>query len=440
MPVSEVPVTDQSRRRAAAPIDYTEMRTVYQTVRLLMAVILGTLGVVGVVRDGGLPLTAVAGAIVGVDALVRRTRGMSPLPSIALDIIALNTVLLLRGTAPYSQAASTSFIIVAAVLMLPTLRAVVLTAAATLYGVAIVLWSPLLASEPTIVSTPLLDQAGMIVFLLGTVALLFTAAQTLRTMRVQHAEALETERKAAALKDEFVSMVSHELRTPLTSIAGFTDTLRESWERLGRAEIEEFLQIMSQESTHLSNLVEDILVIPRLEAGRLRLDPTDVELREAAYSVVDVVITSDTPKEAFVAIPGGVIVKVDPVRIRQVLRNLLDNARKYGGDQILIEGGASGNQYHVVVSDNGQGVAEEDRDRIFEHFEQGSKGDARTDSGVGLGLPIARRLVRAMGGELWYEARFPTGARFCFTLPLVAIQGHVPERGGVSDRAPEVPR
>ena len=88
---------------------------------------------------------------------------------------------------------------------------------------------------------------------------------------------------------------------------------------------------MSRESTHLSNLVEDILVIPRLEAGRLRLDPIDVDLREAAYSVVDLVITADSHKEAFVAVPGGVIVKVDPVRIRQVLRNLLDNANKYSG-------------------------------------------------------------------------------------------------------------
>jgi signal transduction histidine kinase len=77
-----------------------------------------------------------------------------------------------------------------------------------------------------------------------------------------------------------------------------------------------------------------------------------------------------------------------------------------------------GDQYLVVISDNGPGVPDEETQRVFENFEQLSKGDTREATGIGLGLPIARRLARAMGGEVWYERRFPTGARFCFSLPL----------------------
>jgi signal transduction histidine kinase len=77
-----------------------------------------------------------------------------------------------------------------------------------------------------------------------------------------------------------------------------------------------------------------------------------------------------------------------------------------------------GDQYLIVISDNGPGVPDEETQRVFDNFEQVSKGDAREATGIGLGLPIARRLARAMGGEVWYERRFPTGARFCYSLPL----------------------
>ncbi|MFQ5947601.1 MAG: sensor histidine kinase, partial [Acidimicrobiia bacterium] len=227
---------------------------------------------------------------------------------------------------------------------------------------------------------------------------------------------------AVQLKNEFVSMVSHELRTPITSIIGFASTLRDSWRDLERDEVEEFLGIMLHESVHLKNLVEDILVIPRLEAGRLPLDNTDFELRPAAFRISDLLFPQGGPKQAGVNIPGSVVVHADPNRVQQVLRNLLENAHKYGGDQVLIDGEPLGAMYQVSVSDNGPGVPEADRERIFEHFEQGSKGDSRTDTGIGLGLPIARKLVRVMGGDLWCEQRFPTGARFCFTIKLVSAE------------------
>jgi signal transduction histidine kinase len=84
----------------------------------------------------------------------------------------------------------------------------------------------------------------------------------------------------------------------------------------------------------------------------------------------------------------------------------------------MVEGFVMGDQYMVIIADNGPGVPDDERQRVFENFEQVSKGDARDSTGIGLGLPIARRLARAMGGDVWYERRFPTGARFCYSLPL----------------------
>ena len=119
-------------------------------------------------------------------------------------------------------------------------------------------------------------------------------------------------------------------------------------------------------------------------------------------------------------IPAYVTVWSDPARLRQILRNLMENALKYGGNELYVSGEERREgTYTVIVADNGSGVAERDRHRIFEHFEQLSKGDARLEQGVGLGLPIARKLARAMGGDLWYEDRFPVGAQFCFDVDLV---------------------
>ncbi len=224
--------------------------------------------------------------------------------------------------------------------------------------------------------------------------------------------------EAHTIKNDFVALVSHELRTPLTSIAGFSDTLLESWRDLPTEEVDEFLTIINRQAMFLGDLVEDVLVIPRLEANRLRLDPDLFDLGDLIEDVAQMVFPNGGRKSSLVSLPDGVRVFADRRRVQQVLRNVMENARKYGGDQILVEGFVLGDQYLIIVSDNGPGVPDEETKKVFEDFEQLSKGDARDSSGMGLGLPIARRLARAMGGDVWYERRFPTGARFCYSLPL----------------------
>lgn len=253
--------------------------------------------------------------------------------------------------------------------------------------------------------------------LVGMVGVVWALAITAKGRRRER-EVKRLSEEAYSIKNDFVSMVSHELRTPLTSIAGFADTLVQSWQHLPQEEVDEFLSIINRQANYLGDLVEDVLVIPRLEADRMRFQHDLFDLGDLIVDVAAMVFPNGGRKTSLVSLPDGVRVNADRRRLQQVIRNLMENARKYGGDQIMVEGFVMGDQYLVIISDNGPGVPDDETQRVFENFEQLSKGDAREATGIGLGLPIARRLARAMGGEVWYERRFPTGARFCYSLPL----------------------
>ncbi len=408
-----------SQPHPTAPIPYGEVRFPYQTARAAGAGAFAILSAFAISLE--VPFAwayLMVSIIVLLDAIIRRHIGDTPQFSLIIDVTAIGVALLVQTNAAFTTVGAMAYIVTACMLMLPLLRALITVAYAGLLIFAGVAVSTVLPEAGRVEVGTTLDRVAMAMFLALSGLLLWVVGRIIHRLQVRHSEALAVERRANELKNEFVSMVSHELRTPLTSIAGFTDMLRDSWADLDDEEVDEFLRIMREEAGHLSNLVEDILVIPRLESGRLRLDADEFDLRDEAYQVARLVFGQGEPKEAEVSIPGGIVVRADRVRTRQVLRNLLENARKYGGDQVLVEGEPSGDAYKVIVSDNGKGIPEGTEDRIFEEFEQASKGDAREQQGIGLGLPIARKLVRAMGGELWYESRFPTGAQFCFTVAI----------------------
>ena len=406
-----------------APIPYADVRRPYNTIRAVGALLF----IVGVLvwsyltdTTAGL-ITILPAAVVFVDALYRRNHGLSALPAEIMGTTAIGVALVLRGPAPGIYGLAIVWVLISTSLILPVRQAIALVMYILAWAaVAVALFTftdlPLVGIVEGSAAEGLVDRVAAFVFVATISIVMIGAIRTVLRSQDQQAEALAQERRAVQLKNEFVSMVSHELRTPLTGIAGFTDTLAESWMALPPDEIDEFLQIMRHENEHLSNLVEDILVIPRLEAGQLRLKPEEFDLAAEAHSVAGMILDDDAYS---VSIPPNVVVLTDRGRLRQVLRNLLENAKKYGGDEVLIDGELYGpGLYRVAVSDNGSGIDEGDRNRIFKHFEQLSTGDARAQQGVGLGLPIARKLSRAMGGDLWYEDRFPVGARFCFSVRL----------------------
>ncbi len=401
-----------------APIEYGAVRSALHGVRAATSAVIGIVAVLFVVIDSAtyaIPY-AIAAAIVFADAIYRRSRGDSAAPSLFIDITVVGSSMVIGGASPSVQVAALAYGIAAIALLLPARQTGILMAyALTWAAVVMVMHGSGLISSP---DHGAFDGILTIVLLISIAALMSGATRNLLQAQDRQRKLLEQERRAVEVKNEFVSMVSHELRTPITGISGFADTLREHWRDLPPAEVDEFLTILRGESDHLADLVEDILVIPRLEAGQLRLHLEQVGVSEIAEAVTETVLDNSTSAE--IDVPVYVSVWSDPIRLRQILRNLVENARKYGGDEIYISGEERREgTYTVIVADNGSGVAAADQGRIFEHFEQLSKGDARLEQGVGLGLPIARKLARAMGGDLWYEDRFPVGAAFCFDLDMV---------------------
>lgn len=401
-----------------APIEYRAIRSSVHGVRAVTAAVIGIVAVLFTVVGSAtytIPY-AIAAAIVFVDALYRRNRGDSAAPALFVDITVIGSAMVIGGASPSVQVAALAYGIAAISLLLPARQTGILMAYAFGWAVPIMAMggSGLMSAQVR----GAFDGFLTVMLLINVASLMLGATRNLLQAQDRQQKLLDQERRSVEVKNEFVSMVSHELRTPITGISGFADTLREHWRDLPPAEVDEFLTILRGESDHLADLVEDILVIPRLEAGQLRLHLEQVGVSEIAEAVTETVLDNSTSAE--IDVPVYVSVWSDPIRLRQILRNLVENARKYGGDEIYISGEERREgTYTVIVADNGSGVAAADQGRIFEHFEQLSKGDARLEQGVGLGLPIARKLARAMGGDLWYEDRFPVGAAFCFDLDMV---------------------
>jgi signal transduction histidine kinase len=406
-----------------APIDYAEVRADWRLARAALAGLL--LCLAGVGFAAGIPggvAKGVAAALVLAHALVDRRAG--PLRALLPAALALSATAGLGDELTAPLVALIAYTLTTSVLALPA-RRLYLPAAALLAGTGLRL--TVLASDPyqeTILAGHLagLEAAA---YLLLTALVALTAAQAIRAAKRQWTEALAAERRAAAMKNEFVSMVSHELRTPLTNISGFAMALRDSWRTFDPAEVDEFVAVICSESGHLRRLVDDVLVVPRLEVDRLLIEPADFPLRPAAFRIADLVFPPGGERSASVTVGGNVMVHADPNRVEQVLRNLLENAAKHGGSQAAVDAAARGDEWVVTVSDDGPGLAEEDRERVFAPFEQGQP-SATPGNGLGLGLTVSRVLVEAMGGRIWYEPGFPTGARFCFSLPAARAVAKAP--------------
>lgn len=200
-------------------------------------------------------------------------------------------------------------------------------------------------------------------------------------------------------KDEFIAAVSHELRTPLTVVSGMAHELHDSWSEFGDEERSEFMTMLVDQSRDMSDLIEDLLVAARADIGKVTVSLQRVDVPAEVEHVLSG-LKRDVLKRISVDYAEAEVV-ADPVRFRQIVRNLVTNAIRYGGDDVQVSMAADGNRVALRIADNGPGVAEADRDRIFDAYHR-APANAGQPGSVGLGLTVSRKLAELMGGTLTY--------------------------------------
>ncbi|HEX5752820.1 MAG TPA: MEDS domain-containing protein [Archangium sp.] len=232
--------------------------------------------------------------------------------------------------------------------------------------------------------------------------------------------------RAVQARDEFLSVASHDLNTPLTSlklqVQSLTRTLaRGDGASLTREKVSSIVDRTDRQLRRLSRLVSDLLDVSRIHANKMTLELEHMELRELVDDVVDRVSGEFTQMGVRLDVaPGSRVMGYwDRSRLEQVLINLLTNALKYGaGRPVRVDLAADGGRVYLSVKDQGVGLRDEDRARIFERFERAIS--ASEASGLGLGLYITREIVQAHGGDISVESRLGAGSTFTVSLPLGA--------------------
>jgi signal transduction histidine kinase len=255
----------------------------------------------------------------------------------------------------------------------------------------------------------------LVAFLIpGAVILLYREIVRRQQRQVELETRLASERELARAREDFIANASHELRTPLTGIQGLAMLLADDPTIKGSEIASELIGLIITESSDLGRMVEDLLTTARLDAGALQYTFGDInivdEIQEAAASLIHAGMNITIDAEP-------ALVRVDQLRLRQVIRNLLSNAKKYGGPDVRVFGSAERSFYTCAVIDNGDGIPEEIEDQIFERFIHKGHRTATAQS-VGLGLSIVRSLVEGMGGSIVYRREFEETA-FVITFPIV---------------------
>ena len=263
----------------------------------------------------------------------------------------------------------------------------------------------------------------------GDVAFLLFLSRDVTEERARQAEleaALERERAALASvreleerKAEFMARIMHDLRTPITVIQGFTDTLEQRWNEIDDTDRLRFIGLASAATRRLMRLVEDVMLVSRLESDELPLHRAPFDIVPLLHSVaVDLVHGTDRAPVDVAAPAEPVLVDGDEVRVRQVVVNLLANALRFSpADEAVVITVEPGTDEHAVsVRDHGPGIAAKDQCRLFQRFTQ-LHDDQSGHGGSGLGLYICRQIVLLHGGTIGVDSTPCEGATFRFTLP-----------------------
>jgi signal transduction histidine kinase len=217
---------------------------------------------------------------------------------------------------------------------------------------------------------------------------------------------------------DLVAVTSHEMRTPLAAIRGFVDTLRRRRHSMDDAQVEEFLTVIASQTERLTRLVDDLLVLAGLEAGGITVTPEPVLLVPFLESVVREQPGGEGRVKLIVSAATPATIESDPLRLHQIVANLLANALKYSSQEhpVSLAVDADGGGVVVEVTDRGPGIPPEEIPRIFEPYYRTAGGRAVAD-GAGLGLSITRRLAEALGGHLTATSVVGEGSVFRVSLP-----------------------
>jgi two-component system phosphate regulon sensor histidine kinase PhoR len=224
------------------------------------------------------------------------------------------------------------------------------------------------------------------------------------------------------IRRDFVANVSHELRTPLTTIKGYAETLLEG--ALKEEVASHFVQVIKRHSDRLEKIVEDLLILSRIESKEFQLKMESLSVSELIGDVLDFIKEPLNKKKISVSvdeIPPTRLVFGDRQYLEQIFSNILDNAIKYGHERGRIVISATERdqrEVEISVKDDGIGIPKEDLFRVFERFYRVDKGRSRELGGTGLGLSIVKHIVQAHGGRIWVESQLGEGSTFYFTLPI----------------------
>ncbi|ALS79665.1 histidine kinase [Planococcus kocurii] len=212
-------------------------------------------------------------------------------------------------------------------------------------------------------------------------------------------------------RNEFLSSISHELRTPLTYIKGYADILDRS--DTTEREREEYMGIIREEAAHLTVLVGNLFELAKLDRNQFTIQKQDVSIVELLTSVAVLVKPAfdDQEIELSVNCEEDVPASIDPERIQQVLLNILDNARKhsFAGGRVTIECRQEAGNITICITDEGQGIPEEELPFVFDRLYRVEKSRSRERGGSGLGLAIAKEIVESHGGQIWMDSQFGEG-------------------------------
>ena len=252
-----------------------------------------------------------------------------------------------------------------------------------------------------------------------TYAPLLTDEQRLESI-IANARDITNFRKAQEMQSTFISTVHHELRTPIAIIKGYASTLRRDDVEWEREVIRENMRIIEDEADRLTGLVEDLLTASKIQAARAwQLNPEDLRLDQLAARAVARLEGGSGHRFELSFPPAFPVIQGDETRLRQVIDNLLTNAIKYSpaGTTITVGGRYSARSVTVFVRDEGAGIADDQRDRIFERFYRIDDKLTRRAQGTGLGLHLAKAIVEAHRGEISVKSSVGGGSTFYFTLP-----------------------